>query len=93
MSVWRHLAMGGLSRRAARLSDGMTILREHRDGSGRWQRFPFYYTLLALTECGGRVGHAEILYAAPALARTRQAAGEKYALRRRALAERIRNAI
>ena len=69
----------------------MQILKEHRLGDGRWRRFPFYYTLLALAEMKGKVAAAELQYAAPVLERVmkRRARGEKYDSRRRLLAERI----
>ena len=93
MSVWRHLAAGGLSRRKARLTEGMKILKTRRDGKGRWKQFPFYYTVLALTEIGGAIAKSEMSYAAEALQRTRRSVRDKYALRRRALAERIEKAV
>jgi hypothetical protein len=67
------------------------LLREHRDGSGRWRRFPFYYALLALSEMDGRKAVEEIRYAAPGLERMlrRSARGGRYDRRRRALAERV----
>jgi len=30
------------------IEDHLRVLGAHRDGAGRWRRFPFYYTLLAL---------------------------------------------
>jgi hypothetical protein len=69
----------------------MCYLKEHRDGDGRWRRFPFYYTLLALAEIKGRSAIEEMRYAAPGLERVlrRRTRGSKYESRRRALAERI----
>jgi hypothetical protein len=69
----------------------MRILREHRDGSKRWRRFPFYYTLLALSEINEGSAIEEMRYAAPGLERMlkRRALGNRYELRRRVLAERI----
>ena len=69
----------------------MQYLREHRDGRGRWRRFPFYYTLLALLEIPGRGATSEMRYAAPVLERmlTRAGRADRFALRRRAVAERI----
>lgn len=49
-SLLRHLSAGGLSQIDYWLEDGLKIIKEHRDGEGRWGRFPFYYTLLALSE-------------------------------------------
>lgn len=91
MSVWRHLAAGGLSDGHNRLSSGVRILKEHRLGDSKWRRFPFFYTLLALYETGGEIALDELQYAAPRLERLlrRKAKSEKYHSRRRVLAERI----
>jgi hypothetical protein len=91
VSVWRHLSVGGLSRSRERLAGGLQYLREHRNGKGRWRRFPFYYTLLALTEIPGRRANSEIKYAAAGLERLlkRRTSGGRFDLRRRTIAERI----
>jgi hypothetical protein len=69
----------------------MEHLKEHRDGRGRWGRFPFYYTLLALTEIPGGPATAEMRYAAPGLERMLKRSGraDGFDRRRRAVAERI----
>ncbi|HPQ39570.1 MAG TPA: hypothetical protein PLV45_04290 [bacterium] len=78
-----------MSRKEERLRGGLIYLKEHRDGKGRWRRFPFYYTLLALTEIPGRQSDDEIRYAAPGLERMlkRKERGDRYDRRRRAVAE------
>ncbi|HEY93661.1 MAG TPA: hypothetical protein G4O15_01825 [Dehalococcoidia bacterium] len=48
--MWRHLTAGGLDNQEARLIEGLKALKQRRDGSGRWRSFPFYYTLLSLSE-------------------------------------------
>jgi hypothetical protein len=90
-AVWRHLTAGGLSGGEKRLSDGLRALRRHRDGAGRWRRFPFYYTLLALSEIDLPAATRELRYAAPACeraVRTRARDGQ-IARRRRLLLERV----
>jgi hypothetical protein len=69
----------------------MRYLNEFRDGRGRWRRFPFYYTLLALTEIPGPGAVSEIRYAAPGLERMlgRRGGKDRYGQRRRAIAERV----
>lgn len=91
MSVWRHISVGGLSKSQERLAGGLQYLREHRDGKGRWRRFPFYYTLLALTEIPGPRANSEIRYVAAGLERLlkRRAGDGRFDLRRRTVAERI----
>ena len=64
-AYWRHLAAGGLSRNAERLAAGMQALKAHRLDSGRWRRFPFFYTLLALTEIDVALSRSEMQFAAP----------------------------
>jgi len=79
-----------MARRRARLAGGVEYLSETRDGRGRWRRFPFYYTLLALAEIPGPRAAREIRYAAPVLERMmkRRGRGDRFDLRRRALADR-----
>ncbi len=50
VSLWRHMAIGGLGDYARHLDEGIGVLTSHEDGAGMWRRFPFYYTLLALSE-------------------------------------------
>jgi hypothetical protein len=79
-----------MTRKRARLSGGVNYLRERRDGKGRWRRFPFYYTLLALVEIPGTHAAEEIRYASPVLERMlrRSGRGDRFQRRRRAIAER-----
>ncbi len=50
VSLWRHMAIGGLGDYARHLDEGIGVLMSHQDGAGAWRRFPFFYTLLALSE-------------------------------------------
>jgi len=90
--LWRHLAAGGLDRAEERLKAGVKILKAHRDGTGKWRRFPFNYTLLALTEMKVHRAVDEMRYAAVVcekmLAR-RSEGNNKYTKRRRAVMERV----
>lgn len=91
VSLWRHLAAGGLNRSKRRLADGLAALKRFRDGKGRWRIFPFYYTLLALSETDLPAARSERRYAAGQCDRllARKPSGDRYARRRRALAERV----
>ena len=64
-ALWRHLQVSGAASDLARLENGLSVLRRQRDGAGRWKRFPFYYTLLALSEIGLPAVREELAYAAP----------------------------
>ena len=61
-----------------------------RAGEHQWRRFPFWYTVLALSEMDMTEAKAELKHAAPALERTasRPAASAVYARRRQELASR-----
>jgi hypothetical protein len=91
VALWRHLAVGGLEDAERRLAAGMRALKSHRKGDGRWQRFPFYYTLLALSEIDLPAAVREMRYAAPSCERVlkRSAKGDRFDRRRRLLAERV----
>ncbi|MBM4040605.1 MAG: hypothetical protein FJ290_19030 [Planctomycetes bacterium] len=89
-ALWRHLAAGGLEDHERHLAAGVEVLRLHRDGSGKWRRYPFWYTLLALSEMGPSLAIDEMRYAAPLLERSlRRSADGRFAQRRQALAERV----
>ena len=91
VGLWRNLLSGGLSRREERLRHGALHLRSVRDGEHGWRRFPFWYTVLALSEMDTSEAKAELKYAAPALERTatRPVASAVYARRRQELADRV----
>lgn len=91
VAVWRNLLAGGLSRSAERLANGLKELKAYRDGKGKWRSFPFWYTLLALSEMDLPAVKAELRYAAPAVERAlaRRVKRDKYDARRREVAERI----
>jgi len=90
-AYWRHLAVGGLRDSKKRLAAGMELLNEHRKGDGQWRRFPFYYTLLALSEIKLPSALEEMRYAAPVLQRymKRHPKDDVYEQRRHILAQRI----
>ena len=91
VALWRHLSAGGLEDAESRLVAGMKALKAHRQGDGRWRRFPFYYTLLALGGIDQPSAAAEIRYAAPVCERylARPAYSQPFSQRRRLLLERI----
>jgi hypothetical protein len=89
VGLWRNLLAGGLDRREERLRRGVLHLRSVRDGEHGWQRFPFWYTVLALSEIDNAGAKAELQYAAPALERaSRGMSSAVYARRRQQLAAR-----
>lgn len=65
VGLWRHLAVGGLPEYSKNLPEGIKVLHDYHDGAGRWGRFPFFYTLLALSEIDHPIARKEIVYAQP----------------------------
>jgi hypothetical protein len=89
VGLWRNLLSGSLNRREERLRRGAGHLRSMRDGNGQWRRFPFWYTVLALSEMDAPEALAELRSAAPVLERAvRSTPRGTYARRRRELAVR-----
>ena len=91
VAVWRCLLAGGYGGIEGYVESGVEALHAQRDGKGRWRVFPFWYTLLALEELRGKAALCEMRYAAPLLERAlkRPEGGDRYATRRRMLAERV----
>lgn len=91
VSMFRHLAVGGLDHAQKRLVLGIEALKRYRKGNGEWGRFPFFYTLLALNEIKLKQAVEEMRYAAPKLEKylKRATSRSKYTIRKRDLAERI----
>ena len=96
VGLWRNLLSGGLDRREERLRKGVgKFLRTQRAGEGKWRVFPFWYTVLALTEMDVPEARAELTYVAPVLERTAQRAvpTSLHGKRRHELARRALSAI
>jgi hypothetical protein len=66
-AYWRNLTAGGLTCAEERLSQGMKELRRRRLDTGKWRIFPFFYTILALSEIDLPAAREELRYAAPVL--------------------------
>lgn len=90
VGLWRNLLSGGLDRCDERLRCGALHLRSVRDDEHGWRKFPFWYTVLALSEMDSAEARAELKHAAPALERTanRPVGSALYARRRHELAAR-----
>jgi hypothetical protein len=93
VGLWRNLLSGGLDRHEERLRRGASHLRSMRDGHHQWRKFPFWYTVLALSEMDNPEARTELKYAAPALDRaaSRAVPPGVHARRRHELAVRTLN--
>jgi hypothetical protein len=69
IGLWRYLNAGGLPKYRDNLPAGIMSLHSNRDETGKWGRFPFYYTLLALSEIDDTMAIKEVNYAMPACER------------------------
>lgn len=95
VGLWRNLLSGGLDRQEERLRRGASHLRSMREGEHQWRKFPFWYTVLALSEMDNAEARKELKHAAPGLERAANAAipSTRYARRRHELAVRTLNAL
>jgi hypothetical protein len=70
VALWRHLLASTTPDDQRRLENGLLELHRHRDGAGRWKRFPFFYTLLALSEIELPGAREEVRYAGAVIERS-----------------------
>lgn len=91
VAFWRNINAGGLDHHEKRLSDGMKYLKSMRDSDGKWKRFPFFYTLLALIDIDIPAAKEELRYASGVCEKLikRTPARDKYSLRKREIAQRV----
>jgi hypothetical protein len=84
VGLWRNILAGGLDRRDQRLRLGLAKLHSMRDGKGEWRAFPFWYTVLALTDMDLGEARGELRYAAARIrAEAKRAAGSSPCAKRR----------
>lgn len=91
-ALYRNLAAGGIEEfREQRLEEGVTAIKRARAGTGKWYWFPFWHTVLALSEIDSPSAREELMYAVPALERSLKVNKEedKYNLRRAELSKRV----
>lgn len=62
----RYLSLDGVGNSAPSIHSHLSCLVDYRDGKGKWGGFPFFYTLLLLTETDDPLAMQELTYAAPA---------------------------
>src|SRR5262245_20341572 len=94
VSVWRLTGIGAPATADAALDHLLSALPKHRDDSGAWRRFPFFYTLLALLELDHPRALAELQYALPECEKKRKAIrqDDEIASRRIAVLDRVLDA-
>jgi hypothetical protein len=90
-AFWRRISVAPLDGSEQILANAIKTLKSFRDGKGRWNKFPFYYTLLALSEMKFPAAYQELRYTAPACERIlkKETKNDNFNRRRRILAQRI----
>lgn len=91
-AYWRNLLVNKPKDLSRRLDLGLKNLKGERMGNGKWKRYPFFHTVLVLTEMHSEEARTELRYAAPALERAvgrQQKVAPKFRARREALLERV----
>jgi hypothetical protein len=91
VGVWRHLLVADRKESRTWIAEGLKTLKAHRKDDGTWRRFPFHYTLLALSEMDSSAARGEMRFASVACERrlSRPERHGKLSDRRRLVAERI----
>jgi len=91
VGVWRHLLVADRKESRTWVAEGLKALKAHRKDDGTWRRFPFHYTLLALSEMDSSAARGEMRFASAACERrlSRPERHSKLSDRRRLVAERI----
>ncbi len=91
-SLWLNLASGGISNGTKMLEAGLECLKQQRSGGGKWNGFPYFYTLYTLNEIDLSLAKEEIQYAALGIEKRlkrKNSEDTKYALRRNFISEKI----
>jgi hypothetical protein len=90
VAVMRFLSISNHADAHNRLLHHIEVLAKHRDERGRWHGFPFFYTLLALTEIDLPQATDELCYSRPACqhALKRLSLQQPYTHRRQAVLQR-----
>lgn len=69
VALWRNLSAEGVGKNKKYFESGFKYLKSLRDGKGRYKRFPFFYTMLALSDIDLPQSKEEIKYASEILRR------------------------
>ncbi len=90
--LWLNLGSGGLGNDTNMLKAGINYLKRHRDNTGKWKGFPYYYTLYVLNNMDDDIAKEEMAYTAQAIERRlgkNRPMKTKYDIRRNYILEQI----
>ena len=90
--LWLNLSSGGLNNDTELLISGLNYLKRHRDNSGRWTGFPYYYILYVLNEIENDIAIDEMRFCAKSIERRlkkKRIEENKYEMRRNYICEQL----
>ncbi|HMS33150.1 MAG TPA: hypothetical protein PKC91_03605 [Ignavibacteria bacterium] len=90
VALWRNLSAEGVRKNKKSLESGINYMKSFRDGKGKYNRFPFFYTVLALSDIDLPESKAEIEYCSSLLRKyvKRKEQNDIYSERKKIIAER-----
>lgn len=86
VALWLNLSSGFPDSGGEMLAAGLELLGKYRDNNGRWQGFPYFYSLYALNECEPSLAIHEIKYTAGLIEKRLKRYGpesDRYEIRRK----------
>lgn len=90
VAYWRNINAEDRKKNENLLKNGIKILSKLRDGKGKWNRFPFFYTLLALSEIDLPESKYEMKYASGLLEKyIKRIPGDTFAKRKKKIAVKV----
>lgn len=91
VAYWRNLSSEGLKKNKKTLEAGIRYLKSFRDGKGKWGRFPYFYTLLALIDIDLPSAKEELIYASDLCRKylNRKSSDNIYEKRKKEIARRV----
>ena len=69
LAFWRHFWVGNFEHKETQIVKGLKVMKNHRLGNGKWQRFPFFYAIYTLLNLDLELAQAELEYARPVMER------------------------
>jgi hypothetical protein len=90
LAFWRHTWVGNFDNKEAHLSKGLQMMKDLRQGDGKWRTFPFFYTIYTLSGFDLEPAYAELKYARLAMERyLKRPRADVYSQRRVAIITKI----
>jgi hypothetical protein len=69
LAFWRHYGVGDFPDKERLINRGLHEMQSRRSADGKWQTYPFYYSIYTLASLGFTAAREELSYARPAIER------------------------